>query len=597
MKIKLSFNLKILIATGVLLLLLVALIFKAILIRQRELERLQNLNRQVAAEMEEMAGMGAGGAADIPAVPPDAVSPPQPAPTPEARGEGEIDRAIAGIDDALDGFTDYTPAKRAAAESGLFERFESLVRRTAALERDGKSSAILRKVEAVFQKMERLGYPYHFQPTPGRDAFIARLSAEWGKLPYVSRWAYIRMLGIVGGEKVRAALRAAMVEGVFEDEAAIALLRAGDAESLPVIIDYAARGRIKGDRFKEIKMIVRRTDNPGVMDGLIAFLDRTDPTIRSAALLLIDDFAANSRTAPRETRPDDPQLKEKWVKWWRGAQGAYRPLDEEEPRIISLTLITGLDALPRDGRFERSRFMVLTNEIVDCCRGLRSPELPVHRIGELSLYRLARIMAEEYDAAGANARQVLDQYLAAFSAEVQKICMRQRFPESAERTAFNRWAEGRMEKAKLPVAIFLIRLAGVCGDSGTATALLRYAQSWVPEMRRSAVISMGLIGAPEVADEIGKMLAAKDVGWEEGERMVFALERIGDVKAVETLVAVLHKAKSVLAYQAYVSLRRFRGDSPIPISLEEFEQRRDELGADYDLWLRAFKEKKRREGR
>ena len=119
-------------------------------------------------------------------------------------------------------------------------------------------------------------------------------------------------------------------------------------------------------------MIVRRTDNPGVMDGLIAFLDRTDPTIRSAALLLIDDFAANSRTAPRETRPDDPQLKEKWVKWWRGAQGAYRPLDEEEPRIIPLTLITGLDALPRDGRFERSRFMVLTNEIVDCCRGLRS---------------------------------------------------------------------------------------------------------------------------------------------------------------------------------------------------------------------------------
>ena len=597
MNLKLSFNLKILIVTAVLLFVLVLLIFKAIMIRQKRLDWLQNLNRQVAPDGNEAVGKSLDGAAPLPAVSfdaPEAEATPTP-PTPKE--ESEIDREIPKVYDALDGLTNYDPARRAAAEEVFYARFESLIQKCALAERGGQSSDILRKIEALFQKMECLGYPYHFQQSPGKDHFIERLSAEWSKLPYVSRWAYIRMLGVVGGDKARAALRLAMVEGVFEDEAAIALLRAGDAESLTILIDYIARGRIKSDRYREIKMVVRRTDNPRVMEGLIGFLDRTDPTICSAALLLIEDYASQSRTAPKETSPSDRQLKQKWAQWWSGASGTYRPTPEDERGIVALSLITGFDTLPKGGQFDRSRFMALSEEIDSCCRDLRSMELPIHRRGELALYRIARITVESYDAGDAYVHQVLDQYLGVFVGEAQKICLRQRFPDSAERTAHIKWAEGWMEKGKLPAVVFLIRMSGIYGDKGTATTLLRYAQSWVPEMRRAAVISMGMLGAPQVTDELAKMLSAKEVSWEEGERMVVGLERIGDEKAVETLVAVLRKAKSVLAYQAYVSLRKLRGESSIQISLEEFEQRREGLSADYDVWLKALKEKKRREVR
>lgn len=599
LNLKLSLNLKILIGTAILLLILILLIFKAITIRQRELERLQNLNRQVAPDAGEVIGKAEEGAAPLPTVSFDAMTTAatEATPTPAAKEANEIDTETVLVADALDGFMDYSTQKRAAAEAVFFTRFESLIRKCAAAERSGRSSEILRKVETLFQKMDCLGYPYRFQQTPAKDEFVARLAAGWAKLPYVSRWAYIRMLGIIGGEKARAALRAAMQEGVFEDEAAIALLRAGDTESFSVIIDYAARGRIKGDRFNEVKMIVRRTDDPKVMSTLIGFLDRADPTVRSAALLLIEDYASQSRTAPRETSPDDPQLGQKWAQWWRDAPAHYHPIFDEERGIVSLSLITGLDSLPQSGQFDRSRFLALTDEIAECCRRLRSPELDVHREGELSLYRIARVMVESYDAGDANVHQVIDQYLAAFAAELQKICLRQRFPESAERTAFLKWSEGWMEKGKLPVSVFLIRLEGICGDKSVEPVLLRYAQSWVPEMRRSAVISMGLIGAPQATDEIAKMLAAKEVGWEEGERMVIGLERIGDLKSIGVLVEVLRKAKSVLAFQAYVSLRRLRGEPSIPISLEEFEQRRDGLVTEYDAWLKALKEKKRTEGR
>ncbi|MEI6634208.1 MAG: hypothetical protein WCP22_10380 [Chlamydiota bacterium] len=597
MNIKVSFNLKLLILTAGLLLVLAILIFKAIMIRQKQLNWLQNLNRQVAPDGNEAAGKFPAGAASLPAVSfdaPEAESTPTP---PKPKEESEIDRAIAKVCDALDGLSDYDPAKRAAAEEVFCTRFESLIQKCALAERSGQSSDIMRKIEALFQKMACLGYPYHFQQSRGKDQFIERLSAEWSKLPYVSRWAYLRMLGIVGGDKARAALRLAMVEGVFEDEAAIALLRAGDAESLPILIDYIARGRIKGDRYQEIKMVVRRTDNPRVMEGLIGFLDRTDPSICSAALLLIEDYASQSRTAPKETSPSDKRLKQKWAQWWSEARGAYRPTPEDERGLVALSLVTGFDMLPKGGQFDRSRFMALSEEIDSCCRDLASLELPIHRRGELALYRIARITVESYDAGDAYVHQVLDQYLGLIVGEVQKICMRQRFPDSAERTAHLKWAEGWMEKGKLPAVVFLIRMSGIYGDKGTATTLLRYAQSWVSEMRRAAVISMGLLGAPQVTDELAKMLSAKEISWEEGERMVVGLERIGDEKAVETLVDVLRKSKSVLAYQAYVSLRKFRGESSIQISLEEFEQRREGLIADYDVWLKALKGKKRREGR
>lgn len=599
MDIKLSFNLKILIATAVLLVVLIVLIFKAIMIRQSQFDRLQTINRQVAPDINDAIGKSTEGMAPPPTIsfdaPDDSAAEPTPVWTPKE--ESTIDRGLVGICDTLDGFTEYDPATRAAVEALFFARFGSFIQECAVAERSGQSSAILRKVEALFQKMECLGYPYHFQQSPEREQFIANLAAGWSKLPYVSRWAYIRMLGVMGGDKAMAALRAAMVEGVFEDEASIALLRAGDAESLTVLIDYIARGRIKSDRSREIRSVVRRTDNPLVMKTLIGFLERTDPTIRSAALLLIEDYASQSRTAPRETDPSDRQLKQKWAQWWQSAQGIYRPTSEDERGVVALTLITGFDVLPKAGRFNRARFMTLTDEIEGCCRDLRSLELPIHRGGELALYRLTRIMVEEYEAGDANVHQVLDQYLAAFVAEVQKICGRQRLPDSPERTAYLRWSEGWMEKGKLPVVVFLIRMAGISGDKATVAALQRYAQSWVPEMRRASVISMGLLGAPQAIDEIAKMLSAKEVSWDEGERMMIGLERIGDEKSMGILLVVLRKAKSVLAHQAYVSLRNLRGEPSKQISLEEFEQRREELSADYDAWFKALKEKKKREGR
>lgn len=596
---KLSFNLKILIITAALLLMLMLLILKAIMIRHQRLNWLQTLNQKIAPDLRDAQSVSTESASPVPAlsleVPADS---PEMTPTPlYGKEENEIDRGISAVVFALDGFADYTPARRAAAEEVFFGRFASLIGKCAVAERGGRSSEILRKIEALFQRMDCLGYPYQFQATPARDRFVGRLAAEWATLPYVSRWAYIRMLGIVGGPASREALHKAMVEGVFEDEAAAALLRTGDPSALPVLIDYIARGRIKGDRYRDIRTVVRRSDNPKVLEGLIEFLDRTDPTIRSAALLLVEDYARQSRTAPKETSPSDRQLKQKWAQWWAEARGSYLPMPEEERGIAALGLITGYDLLPKGGPFNKARFLALSEEIDICCRDLRSLELSSHRRGELSLYRLARQMVEHYDAGNAHVQQVLDQYLAAYVGEVQKVCMRQRFPESAERTVALRWAEGWMEKGKLPVVVFLVRLVGVCGDKGSSTALLRYAQSWVPEMRRAAVMSLGLLGEPWAVDEVAKMLAAKDIPWDEGERMLAGLERIGSEQAIETLCVVLGKAKSILAYQAYLSLRRIRGDLSKEVSLEEFEQRREALAGDYGDWLKKYLEKKRQEKR
>jgi len=89
------------------------------------------------------------------------------------------------------------------------------------------------------------------------------------------------------------------------------------------------------------------------------------------------------------------------------------------------------------------------------------------------------------------------------------------------------------------------------------------------------------------------MLSLKDIPWDEGERMVVGLERIGNDKAIETLLLVLARAKSILAYQAYLSLRRIRREPSKEISLEEFEQRREGVAEEYERWLRSKRERKR----
>lgn len=593
-----SFNKKVIIVTAALMLVLLLLIFKAIMIRQQRLDWLQTLNRELAPDLHEARAPARGPAAapPPPLEPLSGAAEPTPVPPP-GREENEIDRAVSAILFALDGFGNYAPASRAEAEEEFCTQFESLIGKAAAAERTGRSSEILGKIEALFQKMDRLAYPYRFQATPARDRFVARLSADWAKLPYVCRWACIRMLGIVGGDGARGTLRTAMAGGVFEDEAAAALLRTGDPGALSVLIDYIARGRIKGDRYREIREVVLRSEDPRVMGGLIGQLDNADPSIRSAALLLVEEYARQSRTAPKETSPSDLRLKEKWAHWRREVQGSYRPLPEDERAIVALTLITGWDLLPKSGPFTKARFLDLSREIDACFRDLRSLELSIHRRGERSLYRLVRLMVENYEAGSAPVRQLLDQYLAVCAGEAQKVCLRQVFPDSAERTAFLRWAEGWMEKGKLPVIVFLVRLAGICGDKGSAAALLRYAQSWVPEVRRSAAMSLGLLGEPRAVDEIAKMLTVKNLPWDEGERMVAGLERIGDDRAIETLLLVLARAKSVLAYHAYLSLRRIRREPSREVSLEEFEQRREGLVEEYDRWLKVQREKRRQEKR
>ncbi|HQM52914.1 MAG: hypothetical protein IT574_11760 [Candidatus Aureabacteria bacterium] len=588
-----SFTKKVIIVTAALMLVLLLLTFKAIMIRQQRLDWLQTLNRELAPDSPEaQAPVSAAPASPDPLVPLFDAAEPTPA-SPPGTEENEIDRGISAVLFALAGFSNYAPARRAAAEEEFGAQFESLIGKAAAAERAGNSSEVLRKLETLFQKMDCLGYPFQFQATPARDRFVARISAGWPKLPYVCRWACIRMLGIVGGDGARGTLRTAMAGGVFEDEAAAALLRTGDPEALPVLIDYIARGRIKGDRYREIREAVQRSEDPRVMEGLIGLLDSADPSIRSAALLLVEEYARQSRTAPKETSPSDRQLQEKWAHWWREASGSYRPLPEDGRGIVALTLITGWDFLPKSGPFAKASFFELSKEIDACFRDLRSLDLSVHRRGELSLYRIVRLMVEHYEAGGTPVRQMLDQYLAVCTGEAQKVCLRQGFPDSAERTAFLRWVEGWMEKGKLPVTVFLVRLAGICGDKGSSAALLRYAQSWVPEVRRAAAMSLGLLGEPWAVDEIAKMLSLKDIPWDEGERMVVGLERIGNDKAIETLLLVLARAKSILAYQAYLSLRRIRREPSKEISLEEFEQRREGVAEEYERWLRSKRERKR----
>jgi len=236
-----------------------------------------------------------------------------------------------------------------------------------------------------------------------------------------------------------------------------------------------------------------------------------------------------------------------------------------------------LDSLPAAGRMGRSYFVQLGKEMELCWQDLSSPDLGLHHEGEMICYRLVRQMVEDRGSGGGAAMDTMDRYGAAFIKEIQWICLRQRFQVSTGRSGFIHWAAATMEGAEEPVLIFLIRLLGIAGDQDSVRVLQRYSRSWKPEIRNAAVWAMGMQGSTEVIDEIGKMLADRSLPAEEGEAYLVALERIGGRRAAEVLREVAHDARPLLAYEAYLSLRKLEGQPGRVLSLEEFEQGRNIL--------------------
>jgi HEAT repeat protein len=513
-------------------------------------------------------------------------------PTPSAgkiaQRASDIDVDQAKLSDILESLNDYDPKRRGETEAQLFTQFDSFIRKCATAEKQGQTGDVLRKVEGVFQLLEQLGQPYRFENTDAKKQFLTRLAVGWAKLPYVSRWAYIRMLGIVGGVESREVLSNAMTEGVFEDEAAISLLRTGDDGSIPVLIDYIARGRIKANRFNEIKAVVANVGSGRMVEILISFLDNPDENVRAAALGLLQALAVGSEQAPKESNAGDPALKQKWASWWVMERESYKPpIVEPEREIVALTLITGFDSLPADGRFNKAYFMKRASVIERTCKRLKALDRRIHDEGERMLYNLTRLMAEDYHAADKVAADIMVQYIDAFTKEVQKICLRQSFPATAARDDFHQWATANIEKAQMPILTFVLRILGISGGKDILSFMQKYSQSWVPDVRRAAVMSLGLLGDPLVLDEIKKMLANNDVSLEDGTWGVVAMERIGNAKAREALIEVLRSGKPLIAYDAYLALKRMRKQPGKPLSLEEFEQGRSVLVEEFAAWNKA----------
>ena len=590
-----SLNVKIIILAAFLSIILIILVVKALMIRQKKIKWLQELNRKLTPIEAEDFSVTFKYLDINPPIASDIVSADESTPVPVGIEDEDTTRsgeAIGfdqpGLERILVSFTDYNPEKRREAEESLYKYFETLTRECARLESSGETSRVSMLLEGFFEKVHRFDYPYRFERTEARDQFISRLSSDWSKLPYLSRWAYIRMMGIVDGEDVQETLRSAIQEGIFEDEAAIAILKTGDIKSLPVLVDNISRGLIKGKRFTEVKEIIIKRNDPAVVEGLLAFLANPDSRMRMAALTLLERFSIRSKLAPQDSNPDDKNLKQKWEEWWSSVRSYYNPLMEEEERISAFTLITGTNLLIEDGHMGRGYFRTLESGIENCCRGLRSIELPTHREGELALYRLGRQMVDDYDSGNENARKVIDQYIEAFIREVKKICLYQKFPASKERKEFIRWSlTGALNQNNVPVLVSTISILGLAGERETISVLRPYSESWVPDVRKAAIISMGRLGSPKAADMLGKMLQNADLSPSEGSQLVMALERIGNREAAKKLVRAVHAAPSIIAYEALLSLQKMRGKWERSYSLEEFEQERKVLADDYAAWVES----------
>jgi len=307
---------------------------------------------------------------------------------------------------------------------------------------------------------------------------------------------------------------------------------------------------------------------PLEIGGLVGTPERGTP--RPAVSLSRGD-----RNAPEAAPPPPPPSIEKDT----------RRRDEIERERARLERI--LDSLPPTGLRGRSYFMRLAKEMELCWQKLSLPEPGLHHEGELSCYRLARRMVEDHGPGGGAAMETMDRYMASFVDEVQLICLRQRFPASRERAEFTRWACGGMEKAETHVLIFMIRLLGIMGDRDSVKSLQHYRQSGEGAVRTAAVWAMGMQGSPDVIDDIGKILADQSLPAGEGGAFMVALERIGGGRAAAALREVVRDARPLLAYEAYLSLEKLRGQPGRVLSLEEFEQGRSILCEDYSAWLKA----------
>ncbi|MDD5557314.1 MAG: HEAT repeat domain-containing protein [bacterium] len=591
---RLSFYVKVLIAIGALVVLLFGLIIWAITIRQQRIVWLDSLNpRDIPLEE-----FGTGLMSDVTPVPTPSIDDaatgietPMPGSGARAGREAEIEREEARLADAIGALADFNRERRVAAEATIFNAFEALIRLCAAEEREGRTSDALRRVEAIFQQMDVLGVPYRFEESDARREFVGRLAAGWGRLPYVGRWASIRMMGLIGAADARDALRSAMTEGVFEDEAALALLRTGDPSAIPVLVDYIARGRIKGGKYEEVRGVLLLVDDPAVFDILISLLDNPEATMRQAALGLLEWLAAGSAEAPRGIGPTDGTLKRRWASWRFGDGASYNP-SSAEPRadIIGLTVVTGFDSLPEAGRFNRAYFTGIGDEINAVCGRLSSLDREVHAEGERRLYRLARRMAEDYHAADADTARVMAQYMQVLADEVRRRSVRQTFAALPERGDFIRWATANIEQARMPALAFLLRLLGFAGDPEAAPVLRRYAQSSSPEVRDPAVLALGLLGEEAALDEIGRILSSREIGIPEAEICTVAMERIGTGKARGMLIEAMRIGRPLTAYDAYLSLKRIRGVPGRPLSVEEFEQGRGILVDEFSAWRRTGSE-------
>ncbi|MCX6357574.1 MAG: hypothetical protein NT045_06850 [Candidatus Aureabacteria bacterium] len=584
---KFSLNEKVFFFIAGLILILAVLVFKAITIHQRKAIWLENVNQQLPPIPGEDLDSILKTSTPQGAVSGEEGSQGGMAPTPPEggrRGGGDDTGALDGI---LDQFNDFTPAGRAAAEGALFSYFQQIVAACPPGEGKGAAPDVLKAFEEFFEKTDALGYGYHFQTTPERDAFTTRLAGGWMSLPYTSRWAAIRMLGILGGEDAHAALSRAMRGGIFEDEAAVALMRQGDTSSLPILIDYLSRGRITGSRLREVEAICVTQASPALVEGLIGFLDNPDVGMRSAARSLLQRIAGPEARGLAGTEIDDPELTQRWRSWWSAAKASYAPPPPPGRQIVALTLMTGMNSLRGDGQFTRTYFAELGRSIEQCCRELGAPDLTLHAKGELALYRMAREMVQGYGTTDRAGREVMEQYMSAFVDEVYRLCLRQRFPESPERASFVTWAISSLAPKQVPSLIFVVRILGITGDPTALPQLKKFGGTWVPGVRKSTVISMGLLGDQAAIGEIGKYCADTAFSAADGDACIVALDRIDARASSETLIQIMRGAKPLLAYDAYRVIRRRRGGAGRLLSLEQFEQGKDLLAEEYSAWLKG----------